>query len=257
MTKICVDAGHGGRDNGSSLGNRFEKNDNLNIALKVRDILEGLGYTVIMTREDDSYPTLPERVEKANSEGCDVYISLHRNAFNGKTRGIETLISTLAGEVSVILAKNIQQRLVLIGGINRGVKRQQDNVYVLDKTVMPAVTVELLFVDNPRDNELFDEYIDEYALAIADGILETVPPNQTWEAYRQMYLTEPMMRGNDVANLQRQLKSRGFFSGGISGLYGNATARAVYNFQKQKGLTPDGIAGKDTVLLLGGKWMRR
>lgn len=254
MTKICIDAGHGGRDSGASGENgRKEKDDALNYALKLDSVLQNLGYSVVMTRDDDFYPTLPERVEIANKEDCDIFLSLHRNAFDGTKRGIETLISFYAYDVSKVLAKNIQSRLISVEGENRGVKAQQ--AYVLDKTKMPAVTIELLFIDNPEDNIYFDTYLDEYVLAIADGILNTVPPLQLWELARTLKLKNPPLKGNDVADVQRALIDKGYTSLRANGIYDFATYTAVRAFQKSVGLTVDGEVGYNTATLLGGKWI--
>ena len=143
MNIFVIDAGHGKNDSGAvGVNGRKEKDDNLKTAKKVRDILEAAGAKVIMTREKDTYPTLAQRVKLANESGASAFVSLHRNAYNGSAQGIECLLSVHASEKSKILAENIQKRLVKTGGRNRGVKAQAKNVYVLDKTKMPATTVE-------------------------------------------------------------------------------------------------------------------
>ena len=187
MNIFVIDAGHGKNDLGAvGVNGRREKDDNLKTAKKVRDILEASGANVIMTREKDTYPTLAERVKLANESGASAYISLHRNAYNGSAQGLECLLSVHASEKSKILAENIQKRLVKTGGRNRGVKAQAKNVYVLDKTKMPATTVELLFVDNKADNELFDKNLNAYAKDIAQGILETFGISQNIPENKQI-----------------------------------------------------------------------
>ena len=186
MNIFVIDAGHGKNDSGAvGVNGRKEKDDNLKTAKKVRDILEAAGAKVIMTREKDTYPTLAQRVKLANESGASAFVSLHRNAYNGSAQGIECLLSVHASEKSKILAENIQKRLVKTGGRNRGVKAQAKNVYVLDKTKMPATTVELLFVDNKGDNELFDKNLNAYANDIAKGILETFGISQNVSKNKQ------------------------------------------------------------------------
>lgn len=58
-------------------------------------------------------------------------------------------------------------------------------------------------------------------------------------------------RGEEVKKIQQVLKKEGLYTGGIDGIYGNATRQAVIKFQKRCGLTADGIAGKKTLLYLG------
>lgn len=88
---VVIDPGHGGEDIGCSSGNILEKDVNLQIALALRDKLEGMGYEAIMTREDDTYLPLEDRVAFVNGTGADILVSIHQNAFedNGVT-GIET-----------------------------------------------------------------------------------------------------------------------------------------------------------------------
>ena len=77
---IVVDAGHGGEDEGCARDGVCEKDINLAIAKLVQGRLNGLGYQVIMTREDDSYITKEDRVKLANESKADLYISIHQNA---------------------------------------------------------------------------------------------------------------------------------------------------------------------------------
>ena len=93
VRKVCVDAGHGGRDFGKeSAGGLREKDVNLAIARAVRDRLQqDLNIEVVMTRDDDRALGLAERSEIANTSGADLFISIHCNAwFNEQTGGFES-----------------------------------------------------------------------------------------------------------------------------------------------------------------------
>lgn len=88
-----------------------------------------------------------------------------------------------------------------------------------------------------------------------DGICD----RHTWNALveagyllgdRQLYVRAPMMRGDDVADLQRRLGALGFDSGRIDGIFGPLTAAALAEFQRNSGLTPDGILGTESVAAL-------
>ena len=179
---ICLDAGHGGDDPGAVNGDRQEKDDNLNMALAVRDALDAAGHDnleVILTREDDTPLTLEERVEFANRNKATLFVSLHRNSGGGQ--GVETWISSAGLKPETALATYIQKNLVEVGvAKDRGVKKgtagnPKTSYYVVGNTLMPACLVELGFIDdNAADNTLLDEHFADYAQAIADGILKMV-----------------------------------------------------------------------------------
>jgi len=93
IDKVCIDAGHGGRDHGKEGANGIsEKDVNLALARMVGErIREELGLEVVMTREDDRLVGLRERTEIANASGADLFISIHCNSwFNDQTGGFES-----------------------------------------------------------------------------------------------------------------------------------------------------------------------
>ena len=178
---ICLDPGHGGADPGAVLGDRQEKDDNLRMALAVRDKLESYGFenlTVMLTREDDTALELQQRVEIANDAKATLFISIHRNSGGGQ--GIETWVSAEGLRPETRLATCIQEGLAAIPMVqDRGVKsgtasNPLASYYVVGNTKMPACLVELGFIDNVEDLVLFEAAFDDYAAAIADGILQMV-----------------------------------------------------------------------------------
>lgn len=80
---------------------------------------------------------------------------------------------------------------------------------------------------------------------------------EEWTISRIIRKTSPMMRGNDVKDVQRALESFGYSVGssGIDGIYGNGTYNAVRRFQRDNQLTVDGIVGRKTTQALGGKFL--
>ena len=86
---VCVDPGHGGNDSGSVSGSRRESEDNLAVALAIRDALERRNIKVVMTRIDDEYIYLKERVEIADLADAQYFLSIHRN-LNYAGCGVET-----------------------------------------------------------------------------------------------------------------------------------------------------------------------
>jgi len=176
--KIAIDAGHGGSDPGATYNGRKEKNDNLLIALLVGEILENKGYEVVYTRTEDTYDTPFQKANKANASGADLLVSIHRNSSETPNMysGVETLIYNDKG-IKKEIAENIDSNLEKIGFKNLGIDIRP-NLIVLKRSKMPAVLVEVGFINNDKDNELFDNNTEKIAAAIADGIAETLAQNK-------------------------------------------------------------------------------
>ena len=177
MTKICIDAGHGGKDVGAVNGKYYEKNAALGIALKLGDKLKEKGIKVIYTRKDDIYPSLPQRCKIANDNKADYFVSIHCNsAENKNASGIETWKFPNAGGITKKLADNVQNALTSAfpEENDRGVK--ESGLYVLTHTKMPAILVEVGFISNDRVAPLLFSYSYQMKLAdrICEGILNTI-----------------------------------------------------------------------------------
>ncbi len=170
---VVLDAGHGGSDPGArSVNGRWEKEFNLAVVRKVRDLLTNDPYLqLVLTREDDTYPTLDERVELANSLGADLFISVHANSNNSsKVNGTETYYTH---DYSLPLAKTIHRHLVAATRFkDNGIR--QAGFKVIKYTKMPAVLLEVGYLSN-ADNarQLFSESLqNRVADAIVAGIKE-------------------------------------------------------------------------------------
>ncbi len=172
--KIVIDAGHGGADWGASFEGRKEKDDVLNLAFAVGQILENAGIDVEYTRTTDVYNTPFEKATMGNNADADFFVSLHRNATGTPNlgTGIETLVYNDSG-IKAEMARNINENLEGLGFVNRGVT-ERPNLVVLRRTNMPALLVEAGFIDNESDNAQFDAQFNQIAEAIADGILDTL-----------------------------------------------------------------------------------
>ena len=189
---VVLDAGHGGSDPGTSGNGLKEKDITIAIVQKLYQKLQNTTKVkTYVTRIGDTYPANIERASMANDIG-DVFISVHMNSAspNPTPNGTEVLFIThetdVAGkltskDVATILLKNVVNAL---GTNNRGLKydtSEQKNLIVLNKTVVPAVIVETLFLSNPGDalkisNELYQE---KAAQAIYDSIME-MADNYNW-----------------------------------------------------------------------------
>ncbi len=176
--KIFIDPGHGGTDPGGTRYNdqgMTEKEINLDIALKMKCILTERGHDIMMSRNEDINVSLVERVDMANDWFANYFISIHCNSVSSPSaNGVETLYypTSVTGQA---FAAEVQEQLVLQTKlVNRGIKPR--DLYVLRKTRMPAVLVEVGFLTNPLENELLnsEEFRSKCARAIADGVTQYI-----------------------------------------------------------------------------------
>ncbi|MDQ7826578.1 MAG: N-acetylmuramoyl-L-alanine amidase [Candidatus Eremiobacteraeota bacterium] len=184
--KICLDAGHGGKDGGAhGPAGTDEKDMNLAVSLKTKADLEKCGAEVILTRGDDTFISLHDRTEIAEKEGCDIFVSTHFNSAAKKKRlaeGTETFWYTKGDSEDKKLATELQTNLVqTIGLKDRGVK--QAGFQVLREADMPAALIEPAFISNPSEEALVVDsaFQEKIALAVTKGILGffgcPVPPS--------------------------------------------------------------------------------
>lgn len=172
---LCLDPGHGGSDPGAvHPDGRSEKDDNLALALSVRDLLLERGIEVILTREDDINPTNEERAATANEAAATHYLALHRNSGGGA--GIEAWIPASPTKEDRALGNAILDALggcdiQADRGLKTGTAANPANDYRINSyTEMPSCILELGFIDNDTDNALLDANFEAYAQAIADAL---------------------------------------------------------------------------------------
>ena len=171
--KIAIDPGHGGSDAGAvgPSGIR-EKDITLKVGLKVRDLLESYGYTVVMTRTTDTFVSLQERCDIANNSNADLFVSIHNNSFGDPSANGTETFSYFSYDEGGQVARSIQSKLVSALGLrNRGTKTA--DFYVLRNTKMPAALTELAFISNPTEEALLntEDFQNKAAKAIVDGII--------------------------------------------------------------------------------------
>lgn len=174
MALIVLDAGHGGDNPGATYQGRQEKDDALALTMAVGDILERNGVDVYYSRTTDVYETPTEKALDANRIGAEYFVSIHRNSspIPNQYTGIESLVYSPYG-AAANMAYSINAELEQVGFENQGVNVRQ-NLAVLRRTSMPAVLVEVGFINTDADNELLDTRFQEIAQAIADGILNAL-----------------------------------------------------------------------------------
>jgi N-acetylmuramoyl-L-alanine amidase len=167
---VVLDAGHGGSDPGAaSINKHWEKDFNLAVILKVRDLLAtDSRIKLVLTRSDDSFPSLKDRYSLANSVGADLFVSVHANSYTAATNGTETYYTR---ENSKAFANLMHSLLVPATGLkNNGVRTA--GFQVIKYTTMPAVLLEIGYLTSKIDEpQLFSEaFQNRVALAIATGI---------------------------------------------------------------------------------------
>lgn len=174
MPKVIIDAGHGGFDNGAVYNGRREKDDNLELALAIGEILRDSGIEVGYTRVDDVYQSPVEKARSANAQDGDYLISIHRNSSPEPNTysGVQSLIYEEGG-INSLMADNINREMAEVGYPNLGTSIRQ-NLAILRRSDMPAVLVEAGFINTDADNALLDARFADTAQAIADGIIGTL-----------------------------------------------------------------------------------
>ena len=170
FTTVVIDPGHGGSDRGGIPGQRIaEKTVALDVAQRLQRALEREGYHTIMTRDEDVFVPLSQRVAIANSYRNAIFVCIHFNAAGRSgANGIETYYYS---SESAPLAAGIHRNVVAgAPSENRGVRRR--GYYVLRKTRIPAVLVECGFLTNPLEAEFAQMagYRQKLANEIANGI---------------------------------------------------------------------------------------
>lgn len=220
--KVCIDMGHGGTDPGAVSGNRKEKDDNLMIGMKIISILQQQGVDIVVPRDIDKTVSLQARSNLANSQKVDLFVSIHRNSFSsGQAKGVEIWTQKGVNDATTnALAANILEGIVSEGvSSNRGVKL--GDYHVTRETNMPACLVELGFITNSEDNNLFDSKIEEYALAISKGVLKTLgksyidpkpptPPTPPEEGKMYKVQVGAFSNRSNAEALVNDLKSKGY-----------------------------------------------
>ena len=173
---VVIDPGHGGPDAGAiGIGGLRETDVVLDVSKSVTKILNSKGVRVRMTRTNEIDLDLQPRVAIANKTKADIFVSIHANASRGKKRNINGLETFYyAGWRGRLLAQKIQKQILKVspGSPDRGVRKGR--YFVIKKTNMPAVLVEIGFVTGRLDaSRLVKEmHRDRLAYAIAKGILQ-------------------------------------------------------------------------------------
>ena len=187
---VIVDAGHGTPDEGAESDNgTTEAEINLKIALKLQNLLEQSGCTVILTRSDENsiydaeadtirekkVSDIHNRVKIGNESSADIFVSIHLNKIpEQQYDGWQTFYKT-ASEESKELATCIQNNLNdAIQKENNRQPAELNSIYIMKYVEIPITVVECGFLSNPTEEQLLitDEYQNQLAWGIFNGIID-------------------------------------------------------------------------------------
>ena len=187
---VVVDAGHGVPDEGAEVGDgTTEAQTNLKIALKLQNLLEQSGCTVILTRSDENgiydldsntlrqkkISDIRNRVKIGNDASADIFVSIHLNKIpEQQYDGWQTFYNKNS-EQGQKLAKQIQANLnEAIQKENKRVAAKIENIYIINNVEIPTTIVECGFLSNPQEKKqlLTDSYQNRLAWGIYNGIID-------------------------------------------------------------------------------------
>lgn len=188
---IIIDAGHGGIDSGAvGTDGTLEKDINLNIALKLKDLFNISGFNVIMTREidesihDENSKTirakkvsdLKNRLNIINKNQNNLLISIHQNKFENKKYKGSQIFYSKNNPLSKELAQSMKSSFLefIQKDNNREIKPSPEGVFLLNKSNVPAIIVECGFLSNDEDTKNLknNEYQTKIAFSIFCGFLD-------------------------------------------------------------------------------------
>lgn len=174
VKRILLDPGHGGHDGGAP--GKFSKEKDLNflLALDVKKALLRAGFQVVMTRTQDVYLPLAQRVELVRKHKADLFISIHHNSSktNLKAAGIECFAFKTPRPEDTLLAALVQEQLIrYTKRANRGVKFA--NFAVLRNNPVPALLIEAGFISNIEEEKVLNspQFRQNMAAAVAEAVL--------------------------------------------------------------------------------------
>lgn len=217
--KIGIDMGHtlSGEGTGSQGCGYKEQNLTRELGKIVIEMLKKEGHTIYdctVDKSSNNAQQLIDRVNKANKQPLDLFVSIHFNACvndvkgDGRTTGTEVLLHSMSSKAKPY-AERIVKKIANVGLKNRGVKTH--NAYVLKHTKAPALLIETCFIDDRDDMNVYLKSPRKVAKAIVEGILDKTiidvvetPKNGFYRVLVGSYKDK-----NNAIKRQEELKSKG------------------------------------------------
>ncbi len=225
-----IDVGHGGMDPGATNNGRKEADDVLRLSLRVAELIAPyatykLSRTTALSTSTDF--TLRQRSSMANETGAKYCISIHRNSFeNPAAKGLEVWWSewtqsyntTACINFAQSVYDNVMERVPVFTrrGLKSGVK-----LHMTTYPTMPSCLIETGFISNAEDNQIFDQYFEEIALGIANGMLAMIGKQteggkvETWQEKAAFDVMVYRDRNPDIAHLSDSELKKHWLESGI------------------------------------------
>ena len=179
---IVLDAGHGGKDRGTSVNDIYESDINLSLVLKLKNVLNKHGVDVLLTRDGDydlSSPNVSRRkksdfdnrISLINNSRADLYLSIHINYLvDSRYYGAQVFYTNGNEELANVLQTSMINNL----GSPLKEKRISDSIYMYKQLLIPGVLIECGFLSNGKEKSMLitDKYQDKIVDAIVDGLIK-------------------------------------------------------------------------------------
>lgn len=217
--RIGIDCGHtlSGEGTGSQGCGYREENLTRELGKIVIEMLKKEGHTIYdctVDKSSNNAQQLIDRVNKANKQPLDLFVSIHFNACvndvkgDGRTTGTEVLLHSMSSKAKPY-AERIVKKIANLGLKNRGVKTH--NAYVLKHTKAPALLIETCFIDDRDDMNVYLKNPRKFAKAIVEGILDKTITDVTETPKKGFYrvLVGSYRDKNNAIKKQEELKSKG------------------------------------------------
>lgn len=192
---VVIDAGHGGKDPGKvGVNGALEKEINLQIALRLKSLLEQNDVAVVLTREEDKDLASEQAASRKNEDlraraaliaaaEPVVMVSIHQNSYPEEEVDGAQVFYYAGSDSGKMLGSIIQNSLKSeIDDGNHRVAKANKEYYLLKKATCPAVIIECGFLSNPSEAALLatEEYQEKLAFAIHLGIMEYINTAPAW-----------------------------------------------------------------------------
>lgn len=217
--RIGIDMGHtlSGEGTGSQGCGYKEQNLTRELGKIVIEMLKKEGHTIYdctVDKSSNNAQQLIDRVNKANKQPLDLFVSIHFNACvndvkgDGRTTGTEVLLHSMSSKAKPY-AERIVKKIANVGLKNRGVKTH--NAYVLKHTKAPALLIEICFIDDRDDMNVYLKSPRKVAKAIVEGILDKTITDVVETPKNGFYrvLVGSYKDKNNAIKRQEELKSKG------------------------------------------------
>ena len=265
--KIAVDMGHCPKSTGAN-GYLNELVEDRKIGAALIKELKARGHEVVdVTPADHAGEWLTGRANRANAAGVDFFVSIHLNAGGGT--GTEVLTTSNSG-AKAIAARTSATVAKALGLRDRG-RKDRNNVTVIKATKMPAMRVEVCFVDTKQDAEAYWKLGAEgVALAIANGIdgtnasktsVSTTVSNKVESVVKPAASNKASSYDDtpdDVREVQTYMNKKYNSGLAVDGDFGRLTKAAIVKeVQKLIGTSADGIFGKNSKAAWGSRCVKK